>query len=376
MKWFWALIAAFFCSGAVMVGVWWYFVHQKPPPAAPAHSVEPTWVSPDEPSRVLLQAVNQRLQELDLLKLLSQEVETFPREWHGKTYTVYRETFRLPRRFPAQRLAADLDATVKIHGSRLIHQETQKFLREMRHVWGFGSAPGFIPLEVVFREIRGPRAAVVLDDVGYQAGIERDLLYELDIPLTLAIIPGTPYATLFAREAPSQGLEVIAHQPMEGHETVQKGDYESYLTRDLPPPEVRKKVEETLDALPGVRGLSNHMGSEATRDKALMVSVLQVLKERGLYFLDSLTAPESVGEELARKMGVFFAKRQVFLDNDPRSARVVRVIEKTLEKVMKNDEAVVMIGHFRKETLEALRLVVPKWRSAGVEFLYVSEVVE
>src|SRR3546814_15449814 len=59
------------------------------------------------------------------------------------------------------------------------------------------------------------------------------------------------------------------------------------------------------------------MGSRFTASPAGMALVMGELKARGLLFLDSLTAGNSVAGALAAETGVPFAVRDVFLDKEP-----------------------------------------------------------
>lgn len=367
--------AALAVAALAVVGAWRWYVN---PPSAPVPppAASPAWeADPEASARRLLHALNDRLRERDFLKLLSHEVEVFPVHRGGREFAGHRETFRLPSRYSVEEVAADLDGTARSLGAARLRHEVQEFSGERRHVLSFGFAPDFAPVEVVLREIRGPRAALVLDDAGYHLGADVDLLYSLGVPLTLAVIPYLPFSSAYAKEAPGRGVEVICHLPMEGVQSVAPGDYEVYLTRDMEAGEVYRAARRAVESLPGCRGLNNHMGSLATADKRVVVQVLRVLQEKDLYFLDSLTTPESRGAELARRMGVPVAERTVFLDHEESLGSARGALRLLIEKAREKGTAV-GIGHFRRSTLEAVRDMIPEFRRAGVELVYVSEIVK
>ena len=54
------------------------------------------------------------------------------------------------------------------------------------------------------------------------------------------------------------------------------------------------------------------------------------MRERGLFFLDSKTSPESVAAEIASRLQVPFAERSVFLDHDPEPAAVAREMRSSI----------------------------------------------
>ena len=68
--------------------------------------------------------------------------------------------------------------------------------------------------------------------------------------------------------------------------------------------EIIDLVEKSLDQVPYIAGVNNHMGSKFTEDRDAMTVVMNELKSRGLLFLDSRTSAHSVGTRLAHEMGV------------------------------------------------------------------------
>ena len=63
----------------------------------------------------------------------------------------------------------------------------------------------------------GPRVAIVIDDLG-QSFSHLEQLAGLNIPLSIAVIPGLPASARTVSEASRRGIEMLLHQPMEPHE--------------------------------------------------------------------------------------------------------------------------------------------------------------
>jgi uncharacterized protein len=103
----------------------------------------------------------------------------------------------------------------------------------------------------------------------------------------------------------------------------------------------------------GARGVNNHMGSRATTDRAAMDAVMEELKARGIFFLDSRTSPDSVAEDAARANGVPALRRDVFLDltDDPDGVRLA--LQEAVARARESGHAVA-IGHVHPVTLEVL----------------------
>jgi hypothetical protein len=106
------------------------------------------------------------------------------------------------------------------------------------------------------------------------------------------------------------------------------------------------------------------MGSRFTRNEEGMALVMNELSSRSLMFLDSRTAHGSVSGPLARRYGVPFVARDVFLDNVPVAADV-RIRLDELETIARLYGRAVGIAHPRKGTIEALEAWLPSLETRG-----------
>jgi len=215
------------------------------------------------------------------------------------------------------------------------------------------------------------KVAIVIDDVGYDLSLLRQFL-QLDASLTFSILPNLPYSTASAELVEREGETFILHMPMQP-----EGDFPmdaSFITVDLSPSQVAARIEKALRSVPGARGMSNHMGSLATQNEAIMTAVMSSLAKHNLFFLDSLTSPRSLGEKCALKAGVPVLKRDVFLDNEEDPQYVLGQIEKLALLALKKGEAI-GIGHLRKTTLEGLKLALPYLAGKAIEVVPLNELL-
>lgn len=217
-----------------------------------------------------------------------------------------------------------------------------------------------------------PRLALIIDDWGYDWEMAKDFL-NLDLPFTAAVLPGrarTREQLVLLRQ---RGHEVILHLPMEPkNPDIELG--KDCIRTHLSEAEIRSRVEAALEAVGRVAGVNNHMGSKATSDQRVMQVVLEVVKERGLYFVDSRTAPTSVAGELAAEMGIATATNQAFLDHYDDVERVKRQLECLIRKA-KQDGQALGIGHVRPQTYQALVEMIPRFREEGIVIVPASQVV-
>jgi polysaccharide deacetylase 2 family uncharacterized protein YibQ len=215
------------------------------------------------------------------------------------------------------------------------------------------------------------KIAVVLDDWGYNLN-NLEILDQIKYPLTVAILPNLSYSRAIAREAHGRGLEIILHLPMEPREKyrLEKNTIMTYFSKEA----VENIVDEDLKNIVYAKGVSNHMGSHATQDPRTMEIVFKNLKRRNLYFLDSLVSSQSVCSDLARRMGLGFVRRDVFLDNKEEAAYIKSQLHK-LKLAARVKGQAIGIGHDRRLTLEVLKEAMPELEKEGYRFVFLSELV-
>ncbi|GAA6167009.1 divergent polysaccharide deacetylase family protein [Sessilibacter corallicola] len=195
-----------------------------------------------------------------------------------------------------------------------------------------------------------PVIVIIIDDVGHNLRKGRELI-DLNGQITLSILPFSPHGKTIAHLAHNQGKEVILHSPMAplNHTSPPDG-----LTLDMDKARFVRLLNQQINDIPNVSGINNHMGSALTRNVIAMSWVMQELKKRDLYFIDSRTTAESIAWHTALHYRVPSWKRDVFLDNQ----RDVSAINKQLNKLVKKakEKGIAFgIGHPYDETITALK---------------------
>lgn len=217
--------------------------------------------------------------------------------------------------------------------------------------------------------------AIVIDDLGNQMeGTEA--IMKLEIPITVAVMPFMPTTQKDAEAAYAAGHEVIVHMPMEPNKGKRSWLGPGALTIELSDAEVRQKVEQAIDNVPHAVGMNNHMGSKITANERIMKIVLQVCKERNLYYLDSKTTPDSVVAKVATELGVPYAENGLFLDDVYSAAHVHKQMQKAFV-LMDRQENTIMIGHVGppgKYTSSEILRSIPDFSRRG-QLVHVSELI-
>lgn len=218
-----------------------------------------------------------------------------------------------------------------------------------------------------------PRIAIVIDDLGYDRETSLGFI-ALDAPLTLSFLPNAPHSRELALLAKEKGREVLLHLPMEPYNYPQTDPGPGALLVSMDPETIRRTVERDLAAFPFVAGANNHMGSRFTENRAKMDPVFSVLKEKKLFFLDSLTTPRSAVPDLAREWGVPYIQRNIFIDNEVNENSIKQQLDKLLQSARANGRSVGS-GHPYPLALKVLRETLPDLRQKA-QIVKLSELIQ
>lgn len=203
-----------------------------------------------------------------------------------------------------------------------------------------------------------PQIAIIIDDIGYDKRLAMALV-DLDREITFSILPFSPFGKTIAKRLKAKGAEVMLHLPMEPTQYPKVNPGPGALFASMSPDEMIAQLRKDLDAVPGVVGVNNHMGSRLTALPDKMNQIFTVLKKEDLFFIDSRTAPDSKGEASARLFMVKFSHRDVFLDNFQNVEYITGQFRKLIKRAKKHGTAI-GIGHPYQATLDTLKKELPK----------------
>ncbi|HJW43994.1 MAG TPA: divergent polysaccharide deacetylase family protein [Geothrix sp.] len=206
-----------------------------------------------------------------------------------------------------------------------------------------------------------PRMALVIDDLGYMQPELVTRLCSLPVAFSVAVLPYQEFTRESAEIAHRLGKEVMLHLPMEpiGYPGPGRDPGPNAILYNLTESEIRHRVKLALDGIPHRAGVNNHMGSRITPDRTRMGWVLQEIKARKLFFVDSRTEKDSVAFDVAEQLGIPAVQRRVFLDDDKSFPEMEKQWDRAL-KLAEKDGSVLIIGHIYPETVEALEKLVPR----------------
>ena len=144
----------------------------------------------------------------------------------------------------------------------------------------------------------------------------------------------------------------MLHQPMEPHGTdFDPGPGALYTGDDTE--RITRIVEDNLSGMPLAIGVNNHMGSRFTECRREISDTLNVIKAKGLFFVDSRTSYRSKAFTVAKSLRMTAAFRHVFLDNITNESGILSQLRHLESRALKFGSAV-GIGHPFPETARAI----------------------
>ena len=216
--------------------------------------------------------------------------------------------------------------------------------------------------------------AVVIDDVGLSVPFTNQLA-QIEKPVTVAFLPYGASDKSQVMKLKNAGFEVILHAPMMPY--VRASLAPNTLSPEMSHDDLQEKFNVMLDRFDGtgMGGVNNHMGSKFTESTTAMSAIIEVVKQKNMFFLDSKTSSKSVARSVCKKYDVPYIARDVFLDNERDYGKIMQQFIAT-ERIAKKRGYAVAIGHPYPQTLKALKDWEKNLSAHGIELVPLSYLVE
>lgn len=216
-----------------------------------------------------------------------------------------------------------------------------------------------------------PVITLIIDDLGYS---KRNGIRAINLPgpVTLAILPHTPHSTRLAKLAYAKGKTVMLHTPMTN--VLQKSPGPGTLSPQMSKADFMREFRKSLDSMPHIEGVNNHMGSELTQNSTRMQWIMEEVFKRRLFFVDSRTTAKSVAAKEASNAGIPTLSRDIFLDHI-RTEEAVNEAFDTMIRKAKHYGNMIAIGHPYTVTLNVLEKRLPELKKQGIDLVSVSSLL-
>ncbi len=196
-----------------------------------------------------------------------------------------------------------------------------------------------------------PRIALIIGEMGVSSAGTAAAIDGLPGAVTLAFNPYGQNLQSWIIKAREAGHEVLLQLPMEpvGYPRINPGP--QALLTSLDTAANLERLEWALGRIDGYVGITNQMGSRFTASKEHIRPVLEVVKEKGLLYLDSRTASNSVGAQVASELSLPVALNNRFLDHKADGELIdARLAE--LEEIARRTGSAVGVAYPYSLTLE------------------------
>ena len=211
-----------------------------------------------------------------------------------------------------------------------------------------------------------PLVAIIIDDIGYHRRNARSIA-SLDNNITFAVLPFSPYGEELAIELHNNGHQIMLHLPMEPVEYPNVDSGPGSLLSDMTPDELISQLKKNLDSVPYIVGVNNHMGSKLTPMSSKMNQIFSILKQRDLFFIDSITTGRTKCASSASLLKISFGQRDIFIDNIQESDYIMGQIRQLIRKAEKHGSAI-GIAHPYGATAETLKKNMP-WIKTKIQIV-------
>jgi polysaccharide deacetylase 2 family uncharacterized protein YibQ len=216
----------------------------------------------------------------------------------------------------------------------------------------------------------GARVAIVIDDLGLDME-SAETLFNMEIPVTLSVLPYRKYSLEVAKKAFQKGKEVLLHLPLQPYDYPMTDPGAGCLLVSMNREKIQQEVQDQIDSLPHCVGVHSHMGSLFEEMQGPVTYLVSVLKERDLFLVDNGTSAGSRVVEVARNCGVSFVQRTHFLDERREEGYVIQQLCRLADFASANGWAV-GVGHPYPETLAALPRALAAFQEKNVTLVPVS----
>ena len=202
-------------------------------------------------------------------------------------------------------------------------------------------------------EASSHRVSIVVRGLGQSVSATNAAINLLPGNVTLAFDPYAPNLLDWMKKARAAGHEVMLMVPLEPTTFPYDDPGPLGLMTINASEENRLRLENILSLMTGYIGVMTVMGSKFITSDEHLRSFLEMIKKRGLMFLEGAVNPGTLAPKIAIELGLPYARTNIVLDLIPTKAEInVQLAE--LEKVLAKKPAVVAIADGYPSSIERI----------------------
>jgi uncharacterized protein len=194
-----------------------------------------------------------------------------------------------------------------------------------------------------------PKLAIIIDDITTEEQARK--IANIGFPITMAFLPPTKRFKNSAKVADGIPFFMV-HLPLEATTREHEEAATLHVGDDLE--KIEARIVQIKQIFPRAKYINNHTGSKFTQDDASVDKLMQILKKYDFIFIDSRTTGKTAVKKYAKKYGMRYIGRNVFLDNTINKNYIKNQLVEAI-RIAKKTGSAIAIGHPHRETFEALR---------------------
>ena len=210
-----------------------------------------------------------------------------------------------------------------------------------------------------------PRIVLVISGLGLSQTGTQDAINMLPDDVTLAFAPYGSSLQRWVDKARQKGHEVLLQVPMEPENYPDTNPGEHTLLASTDPAGADSDLDWVLGRMTSYTGVMNYMGGRFTSDHDALGNFLVGLNQRGLFYLDDGSSPDSLAKQVGGEVGtpVIAADAIIDLDHDP--DKIEHALAK-LEVIARTEGLAVGVATAFPSSVAALAAWVPQAAARGL----------
>jgi polysaccharide deacetylase 2 family uncharacterized protein YibQ len=217
-----------------------------------------------------------------------------------------------------------------------------------------------------------PRVAVLLTGLGLSSA-PTEAAIKLPPDVTLSFSPYADKLGDWLQAARAAGHEVLLDLPLEPANFPQHDPGPYTLLSTLSPSENSARLEWVLSRGVGYVGVVGEYGSKFSTTTKYLLPMFEVLKQRGVMFVDAKASADSVAGRVARDMGVPRAISDRVIDGEGGRAAIDAKLAEIEHLARSSGQAVAFASPF-PTTIDRLLVWLPAAQQKGIAIAPVSAV--
>ncbi|MEM9331034.1 MAG: divergent polysaccharide deacetylase family protein [Pseudomonadota bacterium] len=219
------------------------------------------------------------------------------------------------------------------------------------------------------------RVVIVIGGLGISQTTTQQAIRELPGSVTLAFAPYGNSLVRWMQEARKGGHELLLQVPMEPLDYPQNNPGPHTLKAAADLEENLANLHWSMSRFTNYVGVTNYLGNKILQQPASLSPIFAELSERGMLFFEDGTVKNSMGQGVALKELLPYAKADILIDNVRSRAAIFEKLNKLSEQAKRTGLAI-GVGNAFPDTIALVSQYVRQARQNGIEITPLASIVK